>query len=235
MRRVPRKKEAFQDKAGCCWQSPPRQHSGRFLEYLHRLLWSVYCRKCYFPSTCVSSLACLIPCFVQNLKIDPGAILGGRSHTYMGLSRQGEACTAPGRGMQDAGQSQPTNWSSFSTGHPQRGRKPLTIYRLLVFWTFWKGSSGRTVARGTLAGRWQLQGYDGHMFADRRTPLQEKSPGNRRELAGSEPGSSVFTCSLAWDPKPRLLTRLGNLNLVNNKHVPNSFLGKSLAQRLALL
>ena len=98
-----------------------------------------------------------------------------------------------------------------------------------------KGAPGRTVARGTLAGRWRLQGYDGHMFADRRTPLQEKSPGNRRELACSEPGSSVLTCSLAWDPKPRLLTRLGNLNLVNNKHVPNSYLSKSLAQRLALL
>ena len=49
------------------------------------------------------------------------------------------------------------------------------------------------------------------------------------------PGSNVLICSLAWGPNPRLLTRLRELNLVNNKHVPAQYLRASREQRLALL
>ena len=49
------------------------------------------------------------------------------------------------------------------------------------------------------------------------------------------PGNPVFACSLAWGPKPKFLTRLRNLNLVNNKNVPALYLRASQGQRLALL
>ena len=40
---------------------------------------------------------------------------------------------------------------------------------------------------------------------------------------------------LAWSPKPRLLTRLRDLDVVNNKHVPDIYLRASDSQRLAML
>ena len=49
------------------------------------------------------------------------------------------------------------------------------------------------------------------------------------------PGDQVLTCSLAWGAKPRLLTRLRELNLVNNKHIPTQYLRASQEQRLWLL
>ena len=49
------------------------------------------------------------------------------------------------------------------------------------------------------------------------------------------PEGSVLICSLAWGPKPRFLTRLREMNVVNNKHVPSQFLRASHEQRLALL
>ena len=50
-----------------------------------------------------------------------------------------------------------------------------------------------------------------------------------------KPENPVFVCSLAWGPNPRLLTRLRNMNLVNNKHLPDLYLRASQGQRLALL
>ena len=49
------------------------------------------------------------------------------------------------------------------------------------------------------------------------------------------PGTAVLRCSLAWGPKPRLLTRLRALNLINNKHLPAVYLRAGQQQRLALL
>ena len=49
------------------------------------------------------------------------------------------------------------------------------------------------------------------------------------------PGDHVLICSLAWGANPRLLTRLRELNLVNNKHIPTQYLRASHEQRLALL
>ena len=50
-----------------------------------------------------------------------------------------------------------------------------------------------------------------------------------------KPENPVFVCSLAWGPKPKLLTRLRSLNLVANKHLPAIYLRASQGQRLALL
>ena len=49
------------------------------------------------------------------------------------------------------------------------------------------------------------------------------------------PASPVFTCSLAKGTNPRLLTRLRELRVVNNKHIPAQYLRTSREQRLALL
>ena len=49
------------------------------------------------------------------------------------------------------------------------------------------------------------------------------------------PGEPVLRCSLARGPKPVLLTRLGGLDLVNNKHTPLRYLRADQEQRLALL
>ena len=38
-----------------------------------------------------------------------------------------------------------------------------------------------------------------------------------------------------WGPKPRLLTRLRNLEVFNNKHAPDLYLRAGMGQRLALL
>ena len=49
------------------------------------------------------------------------------------------------------------------------------------------------------------------------------------------PEGAVLRCSLAWGPKPRLATRLRELNLINNKHAPELYLRAGQQQRLALL
>ena len=49
------------------------------------------------------------------------------------------------------------------------------------------------------------------------------------------PGGAVLRCSLARGPKPRLFTRLRNLNLINNKHTPELYMRAGQRQRLALL
>ena len=49
------------------------------------------------------------------------------------------------------------------------------------------------------------------------------------------PGNPVFACSLAWGPKPKFLTRLRNLRVFNNKHIPSLYLRSSPGQRLSLL
>ena len=49
------------------------------------------------------------------------------------------------------------------------------------------------------------------------------------------PHNPVLICSLAWGPDPRLLTRLRQLNVVNNKHIPDHYMRAGQEQRLALL
>ena len=49
------------------------------------------------------------------------------------------------------------------------------------------------------------------------------------------PGGTVLRCSLSRGPKPRLLTRLRDLNVFNNKHAPELYLRAGMEQRLALL
>ena len=49
------------------------------------------------------------------------------------------------------------------------------------------------------------------------------------------PGGRVLRCSLSGGPMPRLLTRLRDLNVFNNKHAPELYLRAGMEQRLALL
>ena len=49
------------------------------------------------------------------------------------------------------------------------------------------------------------------------------------------PGGDVLTCTLSGEPQPRFLTRLGELGVSRNKHIPTLYLRSGNEQRLALL
>ena len=54
-----------------------------------------------------------------------------------------------------------------------------------------------------------------------------------RNLGG--PGGDILTCTLSGEPQPRFLTRLRELGVKGNKHVPTLYLRSGNEQRLALL
>ena len=54
-----------------------------------------------------------------------------------------------------------------------------------------------------------------------------------RNFAG--PGGDILTCTLSGEPQPRFLTRLGELGVRGNKHIPIMYLRSGNKQRLALL
>ena len=54
-----------------------------------------------------------------------------------------------------------------------------------------------------------------------------------RNRGGS--GGDVLTCTLSGEPQPRFLTRLGELGVKGNKHIPTLYLRSGNKQRLALL
>ena len=49
------------------------------------------------------------------------------------------------------------------------------------------------------------------------------------------PGGDILTCTLSGEPQPRFLTRLRELGIKRNKHVPTLYLRSGNEQRLALL
>ena len=71
--------------------------------------------------------------------------------------------------------------------------------------------------------------------ADDESHYREKVREIGENWRALNPGNHVLICSLAWGSKPRLLTRLRELDLVNNKHIPVQYLRASPEQRLALL
>ena len=74
-------------------------------------------------------------------------------------------------------------------------------------------------------------------------PDDEPHYGKRALAAGGNwrirnfrgPGGDVLTCTLSGEPQPRFLTRLQELGVKGNKHVPTLYLRSGNEQRLALL
>ena len=93
-----------------------------------------------------------------------------------------------------------------------------------------------------LLGLWLGDGTSG--AADITCHPDDEPHYRKRALAAGEnwrirnfggPGGDILTCTLSGEPQPRFLTRLRELGVKRNKHIPNLYLRSGNEQRLALL
>ena len=93
-----------------------------------------------------------------------------------------------------------------------------------------------------LLGLWLGDGTS--VLADITCHLDDEPHYRKRALAAGEnwrikkfggPGGDILTCTMSGEPQPRFLTRLRELGVKGNKHVPTRYLRSGNKQRLALL